>query len=122
VEGATTQAKACCDATIGSLPERPILGYGVLGVTLSGGKRRGISGRPHLGSVGREEVATRSRNGELLFLKPGDGVGDAPVVLRLRLSFPRWWSSSGNLLRCSSWRSRLRVGTTLAVGHEESDN
>jgi hypothetical protein len=52
-------------------------------------KWRGTCGCPYLGIVGRGEVAARSRNGELLFLKPDDVLGDAPVVLRLRLSFPR---------------------------------
>jgi hypothetical protein len=83
MEGAATRAKACGGATIGSSPELPILGYGVLGATLSGKKQRGTCGRPYLEIIGRGEVATRSRNGELLFLKPGDAIGDAPVVLLL---------------------------------------
>jgi hypothetical protein len=52
-------------------------------VMLSGGKWRGTSGRPHLGIVGHGEAASHSRNGELLFLKPSDDVGDGPVVLQL---------------------------------------
>jgi hypothetical protein len=50
---------------------------------LSDGKRRGTCRRPYLGIVGRGEVVAHSRNGELLFLKPGDGIGNTPVVLRL---------------------------------------
>jgi hypothetical protein len=83
VEGAAARTKACSGATVGSSLERPILGYGVLGAMLSGEKRRGTSERPHLGIVGCEEVVACSHNSELLFLKPDDGVGDAPVVLRL---------------------------------------
>jgi hypothetical protein len=89
MEGAAAQAKACSGATIGSSPEQPILGYGVLGAILSGKKWRGTCECHYLGIVGRGEVVARSRNGELLFLKPGDGVGNASVVLRLQLSFSR---------------------------------
>jgi hypothetical protein len=83
MEGAAARAKACGGATVGSSSEQPVLGYGVLAATLSGGKWRGTSGHAHLGIIGGGEVAAHSRNGELLFLKPGDSIGDAPVVLQL---------------------------------------
>jgi hypothetical protein len=81
--GAAAWVKACGGSNIGSSPEQPILGNRVLGATLSGGKQRGTCGSPYLGIVGRGEVVAHSHNSELLFLKPGNGVGNALVVLRL---------------------------------------
>jgi hypothetical protein len=77
VEGAAARAKTCNNATNGSSPERPILGYRVLGVTLSGGKQSGTGGHPHLGIVGHGVVATCSSNDELLRCSSALGVGGA---------------------------------------------
>jgi hypothetical protein len=76
-------------------PDHP----GALDAKLDGAKWSGGNEHPHLGFNGCRETAARSRGGELLVFKLDDGVGEASVVLRLRLSFLRWWSSLRNLLR-----------------------
>jgi hypothetical protein len=72
---------------------------GALDVKLDSAKRSGGNEHPHLGFDGCAEMAARSHGGELLVFKLGDGIVEALVVLQLWLSFLRWWSSSGNLLR-----------------------
>jgi hypothetical protein len=71
------------------------------------------------GSGGLEE-SSRPRG---VCSETGDGAGDAPGVLRLRLSLLRLRSGSGNLLRCLAWRGRLRVGTTPVgwIGNESGN-
>jgi hypothetical protein len=77
VEGAAVQAVACGGAIVGSSPEWPILGYGVLGATLSSGKQRGIGGRPHLGIVGHGGATTCSCDDEFLRCSSAPSVGSA---------------------------------------------
>jgi hypothetical protein len=77
VEGVAARAKACSVATVESLLERPILGYGVLGATLSGEKWRGIGGRPHLGTVRCGEAVTCLCDDELLQCSSAPNVGSA---------------------------------------------
>jgi hypothetical protein len=68
------------------------------------------------------EAVAHSRDGKLLFFKLSNGEGIAPAVLWLRLSFPRRWHSSGNLLWWSAWCGKLQERRTSAASREESSD